>query len=168
MFKKSNEHPFNASQCPRVCSQMGKKNRSIAGFTLLELMVVLLLVALLAGVTAPATGRFLSSLSFREQTANLLASLRYARLMAITKGQQVSVTMNDSDGRIISLSGAVSEEKDFELPEDSSFSFEPPEIVFYPEGQATPATLISTKGERVRKFFMDPLTALPIPEPLTK
>lgn len=147
---------------------METKRSDIKGFTLLELMVVLLLVALLAGVTAPATGRFLSNLTYREQTANILASLRYARLMAITKGQEVTATLQDSEGRILYLSGAVTEEKEFDLGEDFTFTLEPAEIVFYPEGQATPATIISAKGDRVRRFVMDPLTALPLPESISE
>lgn len=150
---------------------LGKKNGTPlgkTGFTLLELMVVLLLMALLAGVTAPSVSRFLSSLNFREQTANVLASLRYARLMAITKGQQVSVTFDDSSGKIIYFSGAVNEQKEFDIAEDASFTLEPPEITFFPEGQATPARLISEKGSKVVRYTMDPLTALPVPEPPPK
>ena len=145
-----------------------KKSCGKSGFTLLELMVVLLLVALLAGVTAPAIGRFMNNLNFREQTANILASLRYARLMAITNGQQVSVTLDDSNGRIVYLSGAVTEEKVFDMAEDASFTLDPPEIVFYPEGQATPATLTSERGGRIVRYIMDPLTALPIPAPASE
>lgn len=159
---------YRLSQLARAFGKSKYSTAAKEGFTILELMVVLLLVALLAGITAPATSRFLSNLNFREQTGKVLASLRYARLMAIAKGQQVSVTFDDSNGRIVYLSGAVNEQKEFDMAEDASFTLEPPEITFYPEGQATPAILISEKGNKVVRYMMDPLTALPVPEPASE
>lgn len=128
----------------------------------------MLLLSLLVGVVAPATGRFLDNLAFRKQTSAILASLRYARLTAITKGRDVQVAIDETDGRTLSFTGAVTEEKEFDLDEDASFVLEPSTIIFYPEGYVTPASLTSEKGPRVQNFTLDPLTAIPIPEPIAE
>lgn len=129
----------------------------------MELMVVMLLLSLLVGVVSPATGRFLDNLAFRKQTSSILASLRYARLTAITKGQEVEVELSETDGATLSITGAVTEKIEFDLDEDASFVLDPAIITFYPEGHVTPASLSSEKGGRIQRFVLDPLTALPIP-----
>lgn len=134
------------------------------GFSLLELLTVLLLLSLIAGITAPAVGRFLDNLSFRKQTATLLAALRYARLMAISEGEKVLVSFEDAEGTVMLFRGGVEETREFDLDEDASFSMESEEIIFYPEGQATPVQLSSTKGDRVQTILIDPLTAIPLLE----
>jgi type II secretion system protein H len=139
-------------------------SRSNRGFSLLELLTVLLLLSLIAGITAPAVGRFLDNLSFRKQTATLLAALRYARLMAISKGEKVVVAFEDAEGTVMLFKGGVEETREFDLDEDASFSMESEEIIFYPEGQATPVRLSSSKGDREQTILIDPLTAIPLIE----
>lgn len=145
-----------------------EREKSAAGFSLIELMVVLLLLSLLVGVVAPATGRFLDNLAFRKQTSSFLSGLRYARLTAISKGREVEVSLDEIDGTILSFTGAVIEEIEFDLDEDASFTLDPSTITFYPEGYVTPASLSSEKGSRVQNFILDPLTALPIAEEISE
>lgn len=143
----------------------GKGNcKNTQGFSLLELLTVLLLLALLAGISAPAVGRYLDSLSFRKQTATLFAALRYARLMAISKGATVIVSFDGADGNVMEFRGGVEETREFDLEEGASFAMDTEEIIFYPEGQATAAQLTSTMGDRVQTISLDPLTAIAIRE----
>lgn len=125
---------------------------------------MLLLLALLAGISAPAVGRYLDSLSFRKQTATLLAALRYARLMAISKGETVVVTFEDEEGKVMQFRGGVDETREFDLDEGASFAMDAEEIFFYPEGQATAVQLTSTMGDRVQAISLDPLTAIAVRE----
>jgi prepilin-type N-terminal cleavage/methylation domain-containing protein len=134
-----------------------KKSDSNHGFSLFELLIVLVLLAMIAGVAAPATGRFLDNLSFRRQTAQLLAAMHYARLTAIGKGKPVKVTLSDQPGSVI-LSGAINENRSLELDDDGRIVFDPEVIVFSPAGQATPARLLSILGNRRQSYRLDPLS----------
>ncbi len=138
------------------------EKRRAAGFSLLELLTVLFLLGLIAGIAAPATSRFLDNLAFRKQTASILATLRYARLQSVAKGETVYVTTDAEHGRALMLSGAVEETKQLGLDEDAYCTMDPAVMAFYPEGYATPGLLTSVKGERSRRIALDPLTGLPI------
>lgn len=131
------------------------------GFSLLELIMVLALLGIMAGVVAPATGRFLDKLSFRKQTAALVAGTRYARLMAVGKGRPVAMRFDDQS-RSLSFSGAVEEKKEVELSEGAEFELLPETLVFYPDGLATPGRMVSRSGRRAQEFRIDPLTGIPV------
>ncbi|MFH1021461.1 MAG: prepilin-type N-terminal cleavage/methylation domain-containing protein [Pseudomonadota bacterium] len=138
-----------------------EKNLGRRGFTLLELIMVLALLGIMAGVAAPATGRFLDRLSFRRQTAALLAGTRYARLMAVGKGRPVEMRF-DNSAHLLSFSGAVEEKKEIELSGGVVFELRPETLVFYPDGLATPGRLVSRSGHRSQEFLIDPLTGIPV------
>ena len=131
------------------------------GFSLMELLVVLVLLGIMAGLAGPATGRFLNTLDFKKQTSKIMAVMRYARLKAVTEGKAVNVTTADGSNDLI-LSGAVQENRELGLDETEKLELDPEEIVFYPEGYATPGTLTFSKEERSQDILIDPMTGLPI------
>ena len=140
----------------------GVRDRGNAdGFTLIELLTVLVIVGVLVSVAAPATGHFLDNLNFRRQTHKIMATLRYARLVSVSKGQEVHVKVDPDNETILQLSGAVEEKKECGLTENDYLTIEPEEIIFFPEGVATPATLTFTKGDRTREIRLELLTGLP-------
>jgi len=132
-----------------------------AGFSLFELLTVLLLLGIIAGVSAPAIGRMLEGLDFRQQVENILAALRKVRLEAVVQGQSIEVRVRDGSFIVMRNKGE-EEERSLELDIDSEFILEPEAIVFSAESNATPAVLTLTKGNRSRTISMDPLTALPV------
>lgn len=136
------------------------------GFSLFELLVVLMLLTVLAAVTLPATGRFLDNLQFRKKVAAVTSALRYARLLAITRGVDVHVVATEGDGRslrvIIPQQEAEAQQmRSVELAPPAHLTMEPTEVVFLPEGYATPAVIVLAENHRSRRIFLDPLTALP-------
>lgn len=154
----------NLTAYSRYRRKSAHKVRGQSGFSLFELLIVLILLAMLAGISAPAMGRFLDDLSFREQTAEILTELRYARLTAITTGQPVYLLLDQTIGSTLYFTGGVTKKTEFDLDEESSFILEPARITFYPAGQVTPALLSSVKGDRIHRFHINPLTALPVRE----
>ena len=64
------------------------------GFTLLELIVTLLVVAVAVGLVAPAIGRSTEAVRARAEVAGFSATLRRAREHAITRRQQHTVVVN--------------------------------------------------------------------------
>lgn len=72
------------------------------GYTLIETTVVLLVLALAAGIAAPAVGRSLDALRFRAEVAGVASFLRAARERAITQHRALEVGI-DGDGRTLVL-----------------------------------------------------------------
>jgi type II secretion system protein H len=135
--------------------------RGIAGFSLLELLTVLLLLGVVAGVSAPAIGRMLEGLDFRQQAGNVMASLRKIRLEAIVQGRAIEVSLQNHSF-VLRRSNEEEEERPLELDVDSELLIEPDSIIFSSESTATPALLTLTQGSRSRSISMDPLTAMPV------
>lgn len=131
------------------------------GFSLLELLTVLVMLGIISAIAAPATGRFLATLNFQKQTQKVLATLRYARLMAVAQGKEVRLALGEEQSAFV-LTGGVVETRPFDLGEDDTLVLEPAEIVFLPEGHATPGVITYSRSGRVQKIVMDPLTALPL------
>ncbi len=131
------------------------------GFSLLELLTVLVLLGILAAVSVPAIGRFMENLSFRKQVGSVVANLRYVRLKAVTTGEDIFVSLDD-DGRVMRLTGGLQEERVLDIVDEALLVLEPGEIVFSPKGYVTPARLTLSQNKRSRIIMMDPLTALPV------
>lgn len=76
---------------------MGQQSKIGArGFTLLELIVTLLIVAIAVGLVAPAIGRSTEAVRTRAEVAGFSATFRHAREQAITTQQTFTVVVNPS------------------------------------------------------------------------
>jgi len=141
-----------------------KNKKAQCGFSLIELLTVLLLLAIIAAVSMPATGRFLGTIAQKRKERDILAFLRYARLTAISKGQYVDLKAAD-DGTALRLTGPVNETRSFSFGEGETLSLNPELITFYPEGIASIGTITYQRDGKEIHFVIDPLTALPLPAP---
>jgi len=131
------------------------------GFTLLELLVVLIVLGVTVAVTAPATGRFLDRLQARKTKREVMAAVRYARLQAVTHGEVVVLRLGD-DERSLEFGGGIEGRRPIALADDERLLLEPGTVLFYPEGMATPAEITITDGFHHRTVRVDPLTGLPV------
>ena len=144
----------------RVKNSAGRRRKAL-GFTLLELLVVLIILGFSAAVAVPSVSRFMNSLEFKKETARIMAVMRYARLMAVTKGQPVYMEIAE-DPNSLKFTGAITENKNLGLNSDDTLSMDPATIIFSPAGHATPGSLNLTKGNRSQKIIIDPLSGLPV------
>ena len=82
---------------------LNKKNK---GFTLLELLVVMAIIAFVSAVAAPRIGSTLDNMRLRSSVRKCAAVLRYARSMAITTQEEYRVrfTLDSTEGEIDSYS----------------------------------------------------------------
>ena len=71
-------------------------NRATAGFTLIELMVVLVLISLMTGLVIPSAVSALQRTGARSEGEKVLEMLQFAYLSAVTRHQTVDVNI---DGR---------------------------------------------------------------------
>ncbi len=92
-------------------SSLSERYRS-TGFTLVELMVVMVIIALIMGLVATSLSRSISGAESRVAARKLMVALRYTRAQAILKKAE-SVFVVDTDARTYQAPGR----KLVELPE---------------------------------------------------
>jgi general secretion pathway protein H len=80
------------------------KSRRHAGFTLVELLVVMVIIALVLGMVATSMSRSISGAETREAARNIVAGLRYTRTQAILKKSE-QVFSVDVEGHAYSAPG---------------------------------------------------------------
>lgn len=150
----------------RTCQNSGMRRRigkRSRGFSLLELMAVLVVLGFLAGLSAPAISRSMENLEFRKQVGTIAAVLRYARLTAVAKGRPVEISLAAGEEvPTLRLAGAVKKLRPVGRDENDHLILKPAEIVFFPEGWVTPGVLTFTRGKRRQTISLDPLSGLPI------
>jgi general secretion pathway protein H len=83
------------------------------GFTLVELMVVMVIIALIMGLVSTSMSRSISSAEARSATRKLVANLRYTRVRAIVEKSE-KVFMVNVDERSYQAPGR----KEVSLPEE--------------------------------------------------
>jgi prepilin-type N-terminal cleavage/methylation domain-containing protein len=132
------------------------------GFTLLELIVSLFVIALAIGLVIPAVGRGTDTLRGRSEVAGFSAMLRHARDQAITTGRGHAVVV-DPGARRASIIAAPDEVRQTRsLPEGLEIQARPPEapltVRFDPSGLSSGGDFqLVTKNMRYR-VTVDALT----------
>lgn len=95
-------------------------NRKKSGFTLLEVMVVLVLIALIITVAVPVAGRGIHTMRLQSAARHISATLRLARAKAIRQQEVYFVSFNLDENRVSVGSGDQSDQRSFDLPQDVS------------------------------------------------
>lgn len=132
-----------------------------SGFSLFEMLIVLIMLSIIAGVSAPAIGKFLDNLSFRQEVDDITAHLRKYRLKAVTEGKKFAVWQ---EGREF-FGGPLKEEGRklwYKGSGKGSLDMEPSWIVFTPYATVTPARISLRYDGREGSIAMDPLSGLPV------
>jgi len=137
--------------------------RSPRGFTLIEVIVVLLVVGLATAVVVPGIGRGVDAYRARAEVSGFTAFLRYAREQAVTRrvAQEVRV---DPEARLLVLfaAGAERPRASRRIGEGVRVDATPPSsfvVKFLPEGRSSGGAFrIEAAGGRVFTVTVDPLT----------
>lgn len=150
------------------------RGNGVCGFTLVELLLVLVLIAVSMAAITPRIGESISGWQVKESSKNMLAAIRLARQMAITS-QQVMVFALDSDSTsftvksVIHSPGSSEISNDFLVPRQflgegvkivqlEGFDQLGGErvIVFWPDGRAkkTHFTLTAEKDGQIAKWHI--------------
>jgi general secretion pathway protein H len=138
---------------------------SRAGYTLMELVVVLAVLAIATALVAPAVGRTAEDVAARAQVASVAAFLRGAREQAVTSRQTVEVRV-DRDAHALLLRRAAREGEDtpaarraFAAALRVESATTPSAIVFQPQGMSSGArVMVETTGPRLFVVTVDALT----------
>jgi general secretion pathway protein H len=88
------------------------------GFTVLEILLVVLVIALAMAVSYPSFSRGSARLHLQACSRDVLNTFRYAREQAVTEQTQMIVTV-DKDNQELTLSNTLGDDpKTYTLPED--------------------------------------------------
>jgi general secretion pathway protein H len=149
------------------------------GFTLIELVIVLVLMSLSIALVTPSLSRISGTLELKAAAKKIAAVLRYCRSEAVQKGK-VQQVFFDNDRREIRIEGAESPEGKKEEPKRSAppraFPIpggirikevktgsaqtpgEIPVVEFYPNGGSNGASIVlereNQKGLRITVHFL--------------
>jgi len=134
------------------------------GFTLLELIVVLALMAILMTVVPPMISSALPGTQLKSASRELAAGLRYARNHALTVREEATLTM-DVDKHSFQITGR---KKAYAIPQDLKIEILTAEsetkgenigaIRFFPDGGSTGGRITLSYGERAFGVDVDWLT----------
>ena len=149
----------------------GSEARSKQGFSLLELLVVLILVALAVGIVMPSFSGGLRALELQTAGRDLITHMRHARSQAIAKQKVFRIILIQEEGEDVSDSYIFANEFEQEirkifLPEGVSVETEeqefPVRISFFANGRSSGA-LFTLKREtgRPMQIRVDPITGFP-------
>ncbi|MDQ3774540.1 MAG: GspH/FimT family pseudopilin [Pseudomonadota bacterium] len=136
----------------------GGRARCAAGFTLIEIIIVLTLAGLLLALVPPRLSAALAAAEIRSAARELASALRYARSRAVTRHAEVLLTL-DTERRRYRVSGS----RWRALPEDLQVKLTTARserrsrgvgsIRFYPDGTGTGGQI--ALGSGARRFIVD-------------
>lgn len=131
------------------------------GFSLLELIVTLFVVALATGLVVPAVGRSTEMLRGRAEVARVSAMFRHARSQAITTQRAYAVVIDPGERRasIVAAPAEVLQVYPFG-PEVEIVANPPTSLVvrFEPNGVSNGGEFRLTRGHVQYRITVDPLT----------
>jgi type II secretion system protein H len=133
------------------------------GFTLLELLVTLAVIALVVGLAVPTIGRSTEGIRARAEVAGFSAMLRHARERAIVSRTPQAVVIDVAAHRITRLAGGPGGEvrETRALPERLRVEATPPPALtvrFEPQGGSSGGDFRLTSGAVTYRVTIDPLT----------
>lgn len=133
------------------------------GFTLIEMIAVVVLIAIILTVVSVSFSKSLTTAKVRAASRDLVAALRYTRGQAIVKGEQKVLTLDlERNSYQAPNRGSV------ELPKDMRLRLTTAEqeltgenaggIRFFPDGSSTGGNIAVLMGERVWRINVAWLT----------
>ncbi len=131
------------------------------GFTLLELVIVLFVLALGAALALPVVGRTTDALKTRAEVARFAAMLRHAHEQAINDGRVYRVVVSPADRRIQLVAGEDDVRETRTLP--AAMEIRPLDaaavsVRFEPQGVSNGGDFRMIAGRVVYRVTVDALT----------
>lgn len=92
--------------------------RPTAGFTVIELVTVLVLLGILASIAGPAMGGYVGRNKTRSALDRISSDVSYARILAIREGQRMSVVFTGGGGYLLRVEDTAEVLKTVDLADD--------------------------------------------------
>jgi prepilin-type N-terminal cleavage/methylation domain-containing protein len=131
------------------------------GFTLLELIVTLVVLAVAVGLVAPTIGRSTDTLRTRAEVAGFSATFRHAREQAITTRQPYTVAVNPTNRLLTVTTGEDEVRWTRTLSSRIEIRAETPTALtvhFEPQGTSSGGDFHVSSGKISYRVTIDPVT----------
>ncbi|MEN8625159.1 GspH/FimT family pseudopilin [Psychrobacter proteolyticus] len=114
------------------------KNAS-SGFTLIELMVTIAVLAIITSIAAPNISTQLANQRVKSTTATLVNALKEAKAESIIRRQNITLSYdNDSNPKVITISGSETDPiANYSYNDESEIVSAPETITFEPSKRVT-------------------------------
>ena len=125
-----------------------------SGFSLVEMMVVVLLIGILAGVTGPPMFQYLATNQMQTSTDRLVSDMLYARAVAVSTGETHRFSCDKDNYSIFNMSnGNVVRQVSFgsKIELDMAQNAD-----FYPWGMAQSSTFVLSQNTISKKIILLP------------
>jgi general secretion pathway protein H len=146
-----------------MTAQKQWKYLSQAGFTLVEMLVVVMIIALAASVAVPLLGRPSDGLRLRAMTGEIVAAMQVTREAAITRNTEtalmIDVDRNTLQSPVVPLrrlAPDVTAKLEFAAPEQVGHSTGG--FRFFPDGSSTGGTVTLLLGDQQARICIQWLT----------
>ncbi len=140
-----------------------KIKQSQSGFTLLELIVVMVMIAVIAGFFSSGMMKSLNKAKLRAVSKDLVSAIRYTRGQAVVKHEQKTITFNVEKKtykaprkKTVNIPDEIEMyvyTAESEVPDESSGS-----IRFFSDGSSTGGWVKLVQGEKIWKINVNWLT----------
>ena len=130
------------------------------GFSLVELMAILVILALCSSIALPSFGNSMRKNQFKKDSRTLMATLRGFKLKAISSGKPLHVSYEDGQLNI-TVQGDEPILSDLHLHADTTLTFTPETLYFSPQGWARPAEITLERANLRQTIILDPLSGRP-------
>ena len=146
-----------------MAARVRSRRGAARGFTLIEIMVVVALIAVLTGVIAAVISGGLGSARVRAASKDLVAALRSTRAMAVVQ-RESQVLVLDVERRAYQAPGRdwVELPKDMEMSmltaADEQLDEGKGQIRFFPDGSSTGGNIELSRGEALWRIEIGWLT----------
>jgi general secretion pathway protein H len=139
------------------------------GFTLIEILIVMLILAVVMTVTYPSLSRGATTLRLRATGRDILNTLRYARTKAVTEQSRMIITVNREKQELILTDGLGEGGRTYRLPQHVKIQrmalagteiLDGPMLIhFLPNGSSDSAEiLLKSDAEASLTIVSDPIT----------
>jgi len=139
------------------------------GFTLLELMIVVFVVALVLAISYPSLSRGSASIHLRATGRDVLNTFRYAREKAVTEQTGMKVTVDREKQRLVLTNDLGEDSRIYPMPTDvkihrlalggNEIAEGPIVVRFLPNGSSERAeVLLMSKAGSSLRIISDPIT----------
>nr|WP_310735246.1 GspH/FimT family pseudopilin [Dokdonella fugitiva] len=152
-MRDSAERSVPSRPCVPESSILAVRSRRSRGFTLIELMAVILLLAIALTIVSVGFSKSLEAAKVRAASRDLVAALRYTRGQAIVKGKSQALVLNLEDNSYVAP-GKGSKK----LPKDMTLQLTTADIEqtgahsggirFFPDGSSTGGHISVLLGQR--------------------